>query len=78
MIGREFMGSDRVALILGDNLFYGGGLRPSQAARRRTVGATSSPIRCDDPERYGIVELAADGRSSTLSRSRSDPGRATR
>lgn len=63
VIGREFIGHDRVALVLGDNLFYGGGLGGIlQRVAARTVGATVFGYTVRDPERYGIVELGADGR----------------
>jgi glucose-1-phosphate thymidylyltransferase len=63
VIGREFIADDRVALILGDNLFYGGGLRALlRRVANRTEGATVFGYSVRDPERYGIVELAPDGR----------------
>ena len=61
-IGRAFVGDEPVCLILGDNLFYGGGLTPAlrRAARRREGACVFAyPVR--DPERYGVVELDADG-----------------
>jgi len=64
VIGRDFVGSDRVALVLGDNLFYGHDLPIlMQRATAREVGATifCHPVR--DPERYGVVELSPDGRA---------------
>lgn len=58
LIGREFIGKDRVALALGDNLFYGHGLpRILQAAGAREQGATVFAYRVRDPERYGVVEF---------------------
>jgi glucose-1-phosphate thymidylyltransferase len=62
VIGREFIGGDRVALILGDNLFYGGGLRATlKRVAQSASGATIFAYSVRDPERYGVVELAADG-----------------
>lgn len=63
LIGREFVGGDRVALALGDNVFYGHGL-PSQLqqAAAREQGATVFGYWVRDPERYGVVEFAPDGR----------------
>jgi glucose-1-phosphate thymidylyltransferase len=63
LLGREFVGGDRVALALGDNVFYGHGLSDElRAAARRESGATIFAYRVRDPERYGVVELAPDGR----------------
>jgi glucose-1-phosphate thymidylyltransferase len=62
LVAREFIGGDRVALVLGDNLFYGGGLRSLlQRAAGRAVGATIFAYAVRDPHRYGVVELRADG-----------------
>lgn len=62
IIGRNFVGSDSVALVLGDNIFYGHGL-PDQlrAVAGHTDGATVFAYRVRDPERYGVVEFDEDG-----------------
>jgi glucose-1-phosphate thymidylyltransferase len=67
IIGREFVGSDNVALILGDNIFYGHGLPDDlrRAAERRT-GATVFAYQVRDPERYGVVEFDGNGRAISL------------
>jgi glucose-1-phosphate thymidylyltransferase len=58
LIGRDFVGDDRVALALGDNIFYGATLRPALTeAMERTQGATVFGYRVGDPERYGVVEF---------------------
>jgi glucose-1-phosphate thymidylyltransferase len=58
LIGREFIGSDSVALILGDNIFFGHGLQNLMArAKRRRHGGTVFAYSVRDPERYGVVEL---------------------
>jgi glucose-1-phosphate thymidylyltransferase len=64
IIGRGFVGSDRVALALGDNIFYGHGL-PEQlhAAVAREPGATVFAYRVKDPERYGVIEFDAEGKA---------------
>ena len=63
LIGRDFVGPDRVALALGDNVFYGHGFPQSlEAAAARTRGATVFGYQVRDPERYGVVEFGADGR----------------
>ena len=62
LIGREFIAGDPSCLILGDNIFYGGGLMPSlKAAAGRADGATVFGYWVRDPERYGVAEFAADG-----------------
>jgi glucose-1-phosphate thymidylyltransferase len=62
LIGRGFVGTDPVALVLGDNIFYGHGLpeRLRQAAARDT-GATVFAYRVKDPQRYGVVSFDASG-----------------
>jgi len=58
-IGRDFIGNDSVALILGDNIFYGQGMVAQlQAASQQSSGATVFAYRVRDPERYGVVEFA--------------------
>jgi glucose-1-phosphate thymidylyltransferase len=67
LIGREFIGDDRVALALGDNVFYGHGLPDSlRRAADRTRGATVFGYRVRDPERYGVVEFGPDGKVISL------------
>jgi len=67
LIGRSFVGSDRVALILGDNIFYGHGLSEQlQRAAARTRGATVFGYYVRDPERYGVVELGPGGEALSL------------
>ncbi len=67
VIGRRFVGSDRVALALGDNIFHGHGLPDLLgAAAGRTTGATVFGYFVRDPERYGVVELDATGRALSL------------
>ena len=61
LIGREFVGSDPVALALGDNVFYGHGLPDVfQRAAARERGATVFGYWVRDPERYGVVEFSSD------------------
>lgn len=63
VIGREFVGSDGVALVLGDNIFYGQSFQRMlvEAAQRR-AGATVFAYVVKDPQRYGVVELDPAGR----------------
>jgi glucose-1-phosphate thymidylyltransferase len=64
LIGREFLGSDRVALALGDNLFYGHRLQEIlERAAGRESGGTVFGYWVRDPERYGVVEFDAQGRA---------------
>ena len=73
-IGRDFVGEDRVALVLGDNIFFGAHLTDLLAsAIARTDGATVFSYRVEDPERYGVVELAADGRALSLEEKPASP-----
>ena len=67
VIGREFVGTDASVLILGDNIFYGGGLRPAlEQASRQTTGATIFAYYVSDPERYGVVSFDRSGRVETI------------
>src|SRR5438445_4997437 len=67
IIGRRFIGSDRVALALGDNVFYGHGLPEYlKSAADRPAGATVFAYWVRDPERYGVIEFGADGRAVGL------------
>jgi glucose-1-phosphate thymidylyltransferase len=62
-VGRDFVADDRVALILGDNIFFGHGLPEIlHRARDRDTGATIVAYQVRDPERYGVVSLDGDGR----------------
>src|SRR5204862_4794719 len=66
-IGAEFVGRDRVALALGDNVFYGAHFTDSlRSAAAREHGATVFGYQVRDPERYGVVEFDADGRPVSL------------
>jgi glucose-1-phosphate thymidylyltransferase len=67
IIGRDFIGKDPVALILGDNIFYGQDLSVRlEAAARNRQGATVFAYPVHDPERYGVVEFSATGRALSL------------
>ena len=66
-IGRDFVGSDRVALALGDNIFYGAHFSDYlRTAAARESGATVFGYQVRDPERYGVVEFDASGRAVSL------------
>jgi len=67
IIGREFVGSDHVALVLGDNIFYGHEFgNQLLAAATQRAGATVFAYPVHDPERYGVVEFDAAGRAISL------------
>ncbi|MFN7604767.1 MAG: glucose-1-phosphate thymidylyltransferase RfbA [Hyphomonadaceae bacterium] len=67
LIGEDFLQGQACAMILGDNIVYGGGLRSQlRAAAARTVGATVFAYRVSDPERYGIVSFDSDGQPVTI------------
>ena len=62
VIGREFVGNSPVALVLGDNIFYGAGLAEKlKRAAARTDGASVFAYHVEDPERYGVVSFDAQG-----------------
>ena len=67
ILGRDFIGPDAVALVLGDNIFYGHGLPPMlSAAATRTKGATVFGYVVNTPEQYGVVELDDTGRALSI------------
>jgi glucose-1-phosphate thymidylyltransferase len=74
VIGREFAGSDSVAMILGDNIFYGQGFQGMLArAAAKTSGATVFAYAVKDPQRYGVVEFDAEGRAISLEEKPTQP-----
>ena len=67
IIGRDFIGDDHAALVLGDNVFYGHELQQLlERAHARRDGATVFAYPVSDPERYGVVEFDASGRAVSL------------
>ncbi|MGC1466259.1 MAG: glucose-1-phosphate thymidylyltransferase RfbA [Pseudolabrys sp.] len=67
IVGRQFVGNDRVALILGDNIFYGHGLLDVLTrATARKSGATVFAYMVNDPERYGVVDFDRNGRALSI------------
>lgn len=62
LIGEDFIGDDDVALVLGDNIFYGVGLGEQLQQYTSPAGAVVFGLWVPDPERYGVLELDADGR----------------
>lgn len=74
LIGEEFVAGESVALVLGDNIFYGHGL-PEQlrASAERSSGATVFAYHVDDPERYGVAEFDEDGKVLSIEEKPSKP-----
>lgn len=67
IIGREFVGTDSVALVLGDNIFYGSDLSAElRRAASQPAGATVFAYQVRDPERYGVVEFDREGHAVSL------------
>ena len=62
IIGKEFVGNDKVALILGDNIFYGTGLAELLQANSNPVGGIIYAYHVHDPERYGVVDFDKEGK----------------
>jgi glucose-1-phosphate thymidylyltransferase len=74
ILGKRFIGSDAVTLILGDNLFYGHGLPDQlQKAARLESGATVFAYHVKDPQRYGVVHFDASGRALGIEEKPADP-----
>jgi glucose-1-phosphate thymidylyltransferase len=66
-IGETFIGNDDVALILGDNIFYGQGFRPRlEEAVKNLQGATIFGYRVSDPERFGVVEIDKNRKARSI------------
>jgi glucose-1-phosphate thymidylyltransferase len=61
IIGKEFIGNDKVALVLGDNIFYGTGLSDLLQANNNPNGGIIYAYHVNDPERYGVVDFDAEG-----------------
>lgn len=61
IIGKEFIGNDKVALVLGDNIFYGTGLSDLLQSNNNPDGGIIYAYHVNDPERYGVVDFDADG-----------------
>ena len=66
LIGEDFIGNDKVALILGDNIFYGTGLEKLLQANNNPEGGIIYAYRVNDPERYGVVEFNQEGKAISI------------
>ncbi|MCG2429967.1 glucose-1-phosphate thymidylyltransferase RfbA [Aequorivita xiaoshiensis] len=66
IIGKEFIGNDKVALILGDNIFYGSGLKELLQSNNDPDGGVIYAYHVLDPERYGVVEFDKSGKALSI------------
>lgn len=66
IIGKDFIGSDKVALILGDNIFYGTGLADLLQANNDPEGGVIYAYHVNDPERYGVVDFDQSGKALSI------------
>lgn len=73
IIGEEFIGDDKVALVLGDNIFYGHGFGDSLKECTNTDGGTVFAYPVSDPERYGVVEFDDDMKAVSIEEKPEDP-----
>lgn len=73
IIGEEFIGDDKVALILGDNIFYGAGLSELLQANNNPDGGIVYAYHVHDPERYGVVEFDKDGKAVSIEEKPKEP-----
>ena len=73
VIGEEFIGKEKVALILGDNIFYASGLVTLLQAANDPVGGRVFAYRVSDPERYGVVEFDESGKVISIEEKPSEP-----
>lgn len=74
ILGEEFIGDDRCAMILGDNIFYGAGLgRHLRRAAAQEEGATVFGYYVEDPERFGVVEFDKEGRAVSIEEKPAQP-----
>ncbi len=73
-LGADFIGDDNVALILGDNIFFGAGMLDLlERAKARQTGATVFAYEVDDPERYGVIELDTTGKAISIEEKPAQP-----
>jgi glucose-1-phosphate thymidylyltransferase len=73
VIGEEFIGADKVALVLGDNIFYGSGLSKLLQANNDPEGGVVYAYSVNDPERYGVVEFNAENKVISIEEKPTNP-----
>ena len=73
IIGKEFIGKDKVALVLGDNIFYGTGLSDILQSNNNPDGGIIYAYHVNDPERYGVVDFDTDGNVLSIEEKPTNP-----
>jgi glucose-1-phosphate thymidylyltransferase len=73
IIGKEFIGNDKVALVLGDNIFYGTGLADLLQSNNNPDGGIIYAYHVNDPERYGVVDFDSDGNVLSIEEKPTNP-----
>lgn len=73
IIGKEFIGKEKVALVLGDNIFYGTGLSDLLLANNNPDGGIIYAYHVNDPERYGVVDFDANGKVLSIEEKPANP-----
>jgi glucose-1-phosphate thymidylyltransferase len=73
IIGKEFIGKDKVALVLGDNIFYGTGLAELLQSNNNPDGGIIYAYHVNDPERYGVVDFDASGKVLSIEEKPTNP-----
>ncbi len=73
VIGEKFIGNDKVALVLGDNIFYGAGLGRLLQQHQNPEGGVVFAYHVSDPERYGVVEFDAEGKAISIEEKPTQP-----
>ena len=73
IIGKDFIGEDKVALVLGDNIFYGTGLSDLLLANNNPDGGIIYAYHVQDPERYGVVDFNQDGKVLSIEEKPENP-----
>ncbi len=73
IIGADFIGTDKVALVLGDNIFYGAGLSKSLQSNSDPDGGIIYAYRVNDPQRYGVVEFDTNGKVISIEEKPKEP-----
>ncbi|MFN3138310.1 MAG: glucose-1-phosphate thymidylyltransferase RfbA [Allomuricauda sp.] len=73
IIGKDFIGTDKVALVLGDNIFYGSGLSDLMQKNNNPEGGIIYAYRVNDPERYGVVTFDEEGKAISIEEKPKEP-----